>query len=158
MNTVLSSPANNLYTGCPANLRTFKSIEDGSRIAPGTKITTPTPVFPKLESPSVSAAAPAVPVAAPISAVASEGAAGAVVHSEASNMPTEEMSELIASKGAQIRDLKASKADKAVIKIAVDELLALKQRYFLTHQKHRILDILESFSTPSDCLYTNYCP
>ena len=41
----------------------------------------------------------------------------------------EELSEMIASKGAEVRDLKSSKAEKEVVKAAVDQLLALKQRY-----------------------------
>lgn len=41
---------------------------------------------------------------------------------------SEELTEMIASKGAEVRDLKSSKAEKEVVKAAVDQLLALKQR------------------------------
>jgi WHEP-TRS domain len=43
-------------------------------------------------------------------------------------MSTEELTALITAKGAEIRDLKSRKADKALVKTSVDELLALKQR------------------------------
>lgn len=106
------------------DLRTFSSIECGRRIAPGTSILTPTPVFPKIESSSnsaetassPSATAPPVPVAV------------AVAVDNVSNMSTEELTALITAKGAEIRDLKSRKADKALVKASVDELLALKQR------------------------------
>lgn len=42
---------------------------------------------------------------------------------------SEELTVLIANKGAEVRDLKSSKAEKEVVKAAVDQLLALKQRY-----------------------------
>merc|ERR1719487_420130 len=40
-----------------------------------------------------------------------------------------ELETLIVAKGNEIRDMKANKADKAAIKAAVDELLALKEKY-----------------------------
>jgi WHEP-TRS domain len=107
--------------GCPADLRTFASIEDGRRISPGTTILAPTPVFPKIESFANSAEAvssPAVPAPSP----------GALAVDNTSSLSTEELTALITAKGAEIRDLKSRKADKAVVKISVDELLALKQR------------------------------
>ena len=39
-----------------------------------------------------------------------------------------ELETLIVAKGNEIRDMKANKADKAAIKAAVDELLALKEK------------------------------
>ena len=45
------------------------------------------------------------------------------------NYSSEELTVLIATKGAEVRDLKSSKAEKDVVKAAVDQLLALKQRY-----------------------------
>ena len=42
---------------------------------------------------------------------------------------SEELTVLITNKGAEVRDLKSSKAEKEVVKAAVDQLLALKQRY-----------------------------
>lgn len=66
-----------------------------------------------------------MPVVAPKAASSTiEGAA-----TEAVSTSIQDISELIASKGAEIRDLKASKADKDVIKVSVNELLLLKERY-----------------------------
>jgi hypothetical protein len=86
-------------------------------------IMTPTPVFPKIEPSTNSAEAassPVVPVQAPSPV--------AVAADNTSSMSTEELTVLISAKGAEIRDLKSRKADKALVKISVDELLALKQR------------------------------
>ena len=105
--------------GCPADLRTFASIEDGRRIAPGTTILTPAPVFPKIESSTNSVEAASSPAVPPPVALAVDNT---------SSMSTEELTALITAKGAEIRDLKSRKADKALVKTSVDELLALKQR------------------------------
>ena len=101
--------------GCPSELRTFRSIEDGSRIAPGTAIMIPTPVFPKIDTSkeikSDSAVTPSA-IATSASSAASATSAGGVVGGaglDLSLLSVAELSQLIAAKGAEIRDLKASK-------------------------------------------------
>jgi bifunctional glutamyl/prolyl-tRNA synthetase len=51
------------------------------------------------------------------------------VQAKGSNSPADGVNEKIATQGDKIRDLKASKADKAAIKAEVDVLLALKAEY-----------------------------
>lgn len=43
-------------------------------------------------------------------------------------LSVQEISELIVSKGNEIRELKGQKADKAAISVAVKELLTLKEK------------------------------
>lgn len=115
-------------------MRTFASIEDGSRIAPGTRILAPVPVFPKIDNSAKSAETVSAPLPVPTPlpvAAAVVAVVGMAQTGDTSSMSVDELSALIAAKGAEIRDLKGSKADKAVVKASVDELLALKQRYEL---------------------------
>ena len=99
--------------GCPSELRTFRSIEDGSRIAPGTAIMIPTPVFPKIDTSkdvkSDSAVTPSVIASSATSAASAGGGVGAGGGLDMSLLSVAELSQLIAAKGAEIRDLKASK-------------------------------------------------
>jgi uncharacterized small protein (DUF1192 family) len=44
------------------------------------------------------------------------------------SVSVQEISELIVSKGNEIRELKGQKADKAAISVAVKELLTLKEK------------------------------
>jgi hypothetical protein len=100
--------------GCPASLRSFASIEDGSMMPPGTAIGQPTPVFPKLDPPAAvepKAAAPAAP------AVSVAG------------LSLEQLATQIVAVGQDIRELKGRKAGKDEIQPKVDALLALKQAY-----------------------------
>jgi uncharacterized small protein (DUF1192 family) len=117
-------------------LRTFASIEDGRRIVPGTKIMTPFPAFPRIETTessdlenSQTSSNAAKEKKANIKET-NEKTSSTTVSSgiDVSAYSSDELTEMIASKGAEVRDLKSSKAEKEVVKAAVDQLLALKQR------------------------------
>eukprot|EP00596_Hydrurales_sp_CCMP1899_P008373 CAMPEP_0119045200 /NCGR_PEP_ID=MMETSP1177-20130426/37943_1 /TAXON_ID=2985 /ORGANISM="Ochromonas sp, Strain CCMP1899" /LENGTH=635 /DNA_ID=CAMNT_0007016563 /DNA_START=88 /DNA_END=1995 /DNA_ORIENTATION=+ len=120
LSPVMSKSCDNMLEqlGCPSELRTFQSIGNGHCIQPGTKILTPTPVFPKID-PIANAA-----LTSTTATIKEE-----VIYDSIDSISVKEISELIVAKGDEIRALKGQKADKAVVSAAVKELLSLKEKF-----------------------------
>ena len=110
-------------TGCPVELRTFESIEDGRRLPVGSTIMIPTPVFPKIDTTISKSDVASNVVPAQVSVAAVESSV------DFSTLSLSDLTTLITETGNEIRILKGQKADKLVIKASVDKLLALKERY-----------------------------
>ena len=100
------------------DVRSFEALK--SPLSPGSRISSPTPVFPKLE-------APLVEVVLPISRSTSESSPE--ILSEREVLSVEQLSQRIAAAGDGIRTRKASKASKDELKPLIEELNYLKSKF-----------------------------
>lgn len=107
-------------TGAEESMRTFSSIS--SKIVPGSRMATPNPVFPKIDTSDEAMANAKAALKFPGQKSSSSSAIRTA-------RDLNEILKLIEMKGDTVRQLKASKATKEDIKKEVDELLNLKSEY-----------------------------